>query len=401
MVPDGEEVGTFFDRERWHDVENHDDVDTQEDTLSPSTLSSVSVAILLFVAVIAAGGGLGFVYYIHQAAWDAARPIVTTPVDYRSTPQQWIGYLEDRAIRLSEVDKPGCFTASLDGDVFVGENEKPILYRYSLQGELLATLTLDAVPTAVAVGEKETLFSNQLVVAYRNRLAVYSLDGKKQADWPPLRENASIHSLALTTDSVYAADSAGLVVLRFDETGQLLRKIGHKPKEPPRPNDDVNVFPGFVVFSSPISLTVSKTTGLIFVANPGMHRLEVFTPDGHWEPSLSWGKASADLIGFTGCCNPVCVVSLSDGRIVTAEKTENLRVKVFSANLKLDWVVAGPELLTRPPPNIPLPNNFRTVVADSDRPIKVAAIAEDRIVVYDPDLRLFRLFLPTHQNRKH
>ena len=392
----GEDV-SFFDRERWHDVETRDEDDSPEVSLPNATLSSISVAILLLVSVVAAGSGLGFVYYIHQATRWAALPNPDVSNDYRDIPQAWIGYTTDMAVRFREVEIPGCFAASSQGDVFVGEKDKPTLYCYSLQGILLATLTLDDIPTAVVFGEVDTLFPGQLVVAFRNRLAVYSTDGKQQTDWPPFRENGQVYSLALSTNAIFAADSAGLVVLRFDESGKLVREIGRKPKETPK-DDDENVFPGFVVFRSTISLTVSKATGMLFVANPGRHRVEVFDPDGHWEPSQSWGEASAELFGFSGCCNPTWIDSLADGRIVTAEESSNLRVKTFFANGKPDWVVAGPDTLTYPPSNIPSPENVRTVLASSERPIRVAAISGDRIIVYDPVLRIFRLFLPTYKN---
>jgi len=389
----------FFDRERWHDVETSEEPDAEMAFAPLSPLSSFSIAVLLLVSVVAAAGGLGFAYYLHRASLLASLPIDKASKDYRTIPEQWIGYAQDQAVRILEVDMPGCFAASSQGDVFIGEEEKPILYHYSLQGALEATLPLDAVPTAVAVGEAETLFSGQLVVAFRNRLAVYSMDGKKQTEWAPFRKNGNVHSLALTSDAIFAADSTELVVLRFDEAGQLVREIGRKPKEPPQ-GDDVNVFPGFVVLGSPISLAVSRATGILFVANPGMHRVEAFTQDGHWEPSQSWGEASSNLFSFTGCCNPVCIASLSDGRIVTAEKSSNLRVKIFLTNRKLDCVVAGPDILTNPPLNVPLPQNFRAVTAnDNNRFVLIAAISGDRIIVYDPILRIFRLFLPVHQNR--
>ena len=385
----------FFDRERWHDVETPEEQNAETDFTSIPPLSSFSIAVLMLVAVAAASVGLGFTYYIHRADVLASRPIDKTSKDYRAVPEQLIGYTEDQAVRLREVEKPGCFAASLQGDVFIGEEDKPTLYHYSLQGALAATLSLEAVPTAVAVGEADTLFPGQLVVAFRNRLAVYSPDGKKQTDWPPFRKNGSVSSLALTSEAIYAADSLGLVVLCFDDTGQVVREIGRKPKEPPKDDDDVNIFPGFVVLSAPLSLTVSKTTGLLFVTNPGKHRIEAFTQDGHWEPSLSWGEASSELSGFTGCCNPVCIDSLSDGRIVTAEKSSNLRVKIYRTDRKLDGIVAGPNDLTKPPPSIRLPQNFRAVAAaDGARFVLVTAISEDRIIVYDPILRIFRVFLP-------
>ena len=393
----GEDIA-YFDRERWHDVETVDEGDSLEESLPISAFFSTSVVILLLVSVVTASGGLGFVYYVHRAAQLAALPNPDISKGYRGVPQEWIGYTVEQAVRFREIEKPGCFAASFQGDVFIGEEDQPILRRYSLQGTLLATLPLNGIPTAIAVGGVDTLFPDQLVVAFQNRLAVYSMDGERLTDWPPFRENSQIHSLALSSNAIFAADSANLTILRFDESGKQVREIGRKPKEPPT-EDDVNVFPGFVVFSAPISLAVSKTTGMLLAANPGKHRIEVFDPDGHWEPSLSWGEASANLSGFSGCCNPVSIDSLSDGRIVTAEKSDNLRVKVFLTNRKLDWIVAGPDVLTLPPPNIPLPENFRTVAANNERLIHVAVISGDRIVVYDPVLRIFRLFLSIHQNR--
>ena len=393
-----DDSSAFFDRERWHDVETQEELKMETEVVSLSLFTSFSTAVLLLVSVVAVGGGLGFAYYIQYVTKLVSQPIDR---DYRNIPQQWIGYGEEQAVWLRDVDKPGCFTASFQGDVFVGDEEKPMLYRYSLQGDLLATLPLDGVPTAVAIGEADTLFPGQLLIAFRNRLAVYSLNGKKQTDWSPFAKNGSIHSIALTSDSIFAADSVRLVVLHFDGTGKLLKEIGRKPKEPSKEDDDINVFPGFVVFSSPISLTVSKATGMLLAANPGMHRIEAFTQDGYWESSLSWGKASSDLFGFTGCCNPVSLATFSDGRIVTAEKSSNLRVKVYFPNSQLDLVVAGPNVLTNPPANIPLPENFQSIVANSDRPLHIAAITGDRIIIYDPVLRIFRLFLPVHQNRKH
>ncbi len=398
-LPVEDDPSSFFDRERWHDVETSDESTQETDYSTSSPLSSASVAVLLLVSVVAAGGGLSFAYYIHRAEHLAGQPISRLATDYRTIPQQWIGYTEEQAVWIRDVDHPGCFAASFQGDLIIGEESQPTLFRYSLNGVLLETFSLAAEPTAVAVAGNEDLFAGKLVVAFRNRLAVYSMDGKKQVDWPVFRENGNIRSLALTSDSIFAADSTERVVLRFNDKGKVVKVIGRPPSESTAPkSEDVNTFPGFVVFKSPISLTVSKKTGLLLVTNPGKHRIEAFTQDGHWEPSQSWGDASADLDGFAGCCNPVALASLSDGRTVTAEKSI-LRVKVYQTNRKLDWIVAGPSTLTNPPSNIPTPENFRTVAANSDRPILIAAISDDRIVVFDPVLRICRLFLPTPTER--
>jgi len=76
------------------------------------------------------------------------------------------------------------------------------------------------------------------------------------------------------------------------------------------------------------------------VNNPGRHCVETYTEEGNLE--LSWGKASAAIDGFCGCCNPINLALLPDGRVVTCEKGIP-RVKVYSAHGEFESVVAGPE----------------------------------------------------------
>ena len=81
--------------------------------------------------------------------------------------------------------------------------------------------------------------------------------------------------------------------------------------------------------------------GLLRVNNPGRHSVEVYSAKGDLESS--WGKATATLsTAFCGCCNPVGVALLADGRCVTCEKGLP-RVKVYSAQGVFESVVAGPE----------------------------------------------------------
>ena len=74
--------------------------------------------------------------------------------------------------------------------------------------------------------------------------------------------------------------------------------------------------------------------------NTGRHRVEAYTRDGDLE--FSWGKASAAIEGFCGCCNPTGLALLPDGRCVTCEKGLP-RVKVYSPQGVFESVVAGPE----------------------------------------------------------
>ena len=80
--------------------------------------------------------------------------------------------------------------------------------------------------------------------------------------------------------------------------------------------------------------------GLLRVNNPGRHRVELYTPEGDLE--LSWGRPSIAIDGFCGCCNPVGLAMLKDGRYVTFEKGLP-RVKVYGSEGKFECVVAAPD----------------------------------------------------------
>jgi len=112
----------------------------------------------------------------------------------------------------------------------------------------------------------------------------------------------------------------------------LVKRIGEKNKE--------RNIPGFIVPSPFFAVTLAKD-GLLRVTNPGRHRVEVYTFDGDFEQA--WGKPGAAIENFCGCCNPIHLAMLADGRAVTLEKGIP-RVKVYTADGTFESVVAGAEL---------------------------------------------------------
>ena len=124
--------------------------------------------------------------------------------------------------------------------------------------------------------------------------------------------------------------------------------------------------------------------GLLRVANPGMHRVEAYTFDGHHE--LTWGKAGSAIGEFCGCCGPSHIAVLPDGRVVTAEKGIP-RVKVYTAAGQFECVVAGPEILA---PN--LTAVIQTCDEHQRQPVDLAIDSRSRIVVLDPAARCLRIF---------
>jgi hypothetical protein len=131
---------------------------------------------------------------------------------------------------------------------------------------------------------------------------------------------------------VFVADSANRVVLRYDRSGKLVGRLGQK-------NQERNI-PGLIVPSPYLDVKLGRD-GLLRVNNPGRHCIEVLSPNGDLE--FSWGKPSAGIEGFCGCCNPIGLALLSDGSCVTCEKGLP-RVKLYSVERTFDCVIAGPEM---------------------------------------------------------
>jgi hypothetical protein len=179
---------------------------------------------------------------------------------------------------------------------------------------------------SLAVAPDETVYAG-----YRDHVEVYDPKGKRLATWDALAGKPYLTGLAVGPDDVFAADAGNRVVWRYDLDGKCKGKIGEKDR-------DRNV-PGLILPSPFLDVEIGLD-GLLRVNNPGRHRVELYSFDGELE--LSWGKASMGIQGFCGCCNPVNLAVLDDGRVVTFEKGLP-RVKVYSAHGELECVVAGPE----------------------------------------------------------
>ncbi len=144
-------------------------------------------------------------------------------------------------------------------------------------------------------------------------------------------------------DEVLVADWRGRCVWRFDGDGNLLNKIGKIDKDNGTQTTamapvDLPEFQGFAIPSPYFDVAVTPD-GLVRVTNPGYHRVEGFTADGYRE--ASFGVVGERLDQFCGCCNPIHLATLPDGRLVTVEKGLQ-RIKIYAANGKLEEVVAGP-----------------------------------------------------------
>ena len=89
----------------------------------------------------------------------------------------------------------------------------------------------------------------------------------------------------------------------------------------------------------------------IIVANLGAFKVQRFDLNG--KLLLEFGKRGRDLENFQGCCNPVSVAYLPDGRIVSVEKDPS-RIKILDADGKNPVQIEGVENLVRSCTFIPL-----------------------------------------------
>ena len=187
-------------------------------------------------------------------------------------------------------------------------------------------LALAGPAWCVAVARDGTIFAG-----LRDHIEVFDSSGGRVARWERPDPKTWLTGLAAGEKDVFAADAGKLIVLRYDRNGKITGRIGRKDAER-------NV-PGFIV-PSPFLDVILHPDGLLRVNNPGRHRVEAYTVEGDWEGA--WGKPSAAIEGFCGCCNPIAIAALADGRVVTCEKGIP-RVKIYSAAGEIESVVAGAE----------------------------------------------------------
>ncbi len=230
-------------------------------------------------------------------------------------------------------------------------------------GAVLSDIAVGGRARCVAVDADGTLF-----VGVFDHIEVYDPKGKLKARWEPPDVAAFITGVALGEKDVFAIDAEGATLYRYDRSGKLLGRIGRKDPE--------RNIPGLVFPSLHGDVAVGPE-GLVWVTDPGRHRVEGYTPDGDLE--VHWGKRGFGIEGFCGCCNPTNLAILSEGLFVTSEKGIP-RVKVCDLEGKVVAVVAPPEA-------------FDEDATDLD----LATDPEGRIYVLDPTTSTIRVFERSEQ----
>jgi len=200
------------------------------------------------------------------------------------------------------------------------------IFVFSAEGALLSEIPTRSAVRCLALAKDGTIFAG-----LRSRVEIFNAKHQTLSGWDVPDKKTWLTGIAVTEKDVFLADSGNRVILRHDRAGKPVKRLGEKDK-------DRNI-PGLIVPSPYLDVKVAPD-GLLRVNNPGRHRVEVYTFDGDLESA--WGKPTAAIDGFCGCCNPIGIAVLPDGRLVTCEKGLP-RVKIYTATGEFESVVAGPE----------------------------------------------------------
>ena len=220
-----------------------------------------------------------------------------------------------------------------------------------------------------------------------SRVTVLTPAGEVRSEWNFFGSKAIITDIVVAGDNIFVADAGNRVVHRVDMHGEKIAEIGHR-------DADRGIL-GFII-PSPYFDLAWGSDGLLRVVNPGVRRIELYTPDGDLE--IFWGKAGLDEAGFCGCCNPAHIALFSDGRVVTAEKGIP-RVKIYSAHGELLGWVASPEHFA--------PSSKWQETRDEDRlpvlDVEVFSLPESPneqwVLVLDPARRVLEAFRPKQESQ--
>ena len=341
------------------------------------TIPALAVTVCIVVLVVVAVAAL-----LQIGPFDTADNRLPDRFDYniqhlREIDPSLIKYEQAMAIPL-EMAQPRAVAVGPGDKIYVGGDSRIDVYRPD--GQKLTTLRLEFEPRAIAVAPE------RIFVAGESRVVILDKDGGRLASWPDRGRRALFTSIALDTANdydAYVADAGNKIVLRYDSAGKLLGDIGGADVDK---DDPKAATLGFII-PSPFFDLAMGSDGLLRVVNPGLHRIQAFTPEGLLEKPLTWGKTGYDIEGFCGCCNPASMAMLPDGRFVTGEKGLP-RVKVYSPEGHFQCVVAGPKTLDPTLSGAEDTRDKHKLTA-----VDLAVDSRARILVLDPSAKSVRVFV--------
>ena len=244
--------------------------------------------------------------------------------DFTQVKPEMIHYREIRNMKLQMAEPAGI--SYLGQKLYLAGDEK--LLCIDLRGSVIFEMQLNAVPLCV----KAT--PGKIYVGCAKQILAVDPDTPEVTLFISLNDSSLITSIDVLRDKVFAADAGKRLVYRINLSGVKEMEIEGKGDE-----DDLH---GFILPSPNFDLAFNGS-GELWIANPGKHALENYTSEGklrEW-----WSNASADLKGFSGCCNPANFTFLPNGNFITSEKGI-VRIKEYKPSGEFVGVVAPPSLFS-------------------------------------------------------
>jgi len=256
------------------------------------------------------------------------------------------------ALKLNEIKS--IYIDSQDKIYLSGENK---LHIYNIKKELLKEFDIEETANCITTDSNENIY-----LGFNNNIKVLNKKGEQIRIWDS-NPKSIFTSITILDSMLFVADAGKKVVINFNLNGDFIRFIGKK--------DSVNRPKGFIIPSPYFDLLIGRDNEL-WVVNPGKHTFEAYDFDGNL--ISSWKKASMQIDGFSGCCNPSHIAILSDGSFVTSEKGM-VRVKIHLPNGEFKCLVAEEK-------------DFKKGIKGLD----LAVDSKDRIYVLDPEKKQIRIF---------
>jgi len=303
---------------------------------------------------------LGIIYFGYRALSENSGVNEDNPFEYniesfKESGAELLHYSEINQIPLGFQHISG-IAIGLDGNIYVTGDKSILIIDNKAQAQ--SNISTSETAHCIAVDENGDLF-----LGMNDHIELYDPEGTKKAQWESPGDEAIITSITTSKEYVFVADAGNSIVWKYDKSGNILLRIGEK-------NEDKEI-PGFIVPSPFFDVSIDPD-GFLWVVNPGRHSLENYTFDG--DLRSSWGEFSMEIEGFCGCCNPIHIAVLDDGKFITSEKGI-ARIKVYNRLGNLESVVAGPDQFM-----------------EGTKGLDLAKDSGGRIYVLDPRKRAVRIF---------
>lgn len=206
-------------------------------------------------------------------------------------------------------------------------------------------------------------------IGEEDQVEIFDSAGELVDTWHDSEQLGRVTAVGFGGGGVFPADAQARWVRRFDSTGRLLNNIDGRHRKG-----------GFHIPNGVVDFAIDDE-GVVHVANPGMHRVERYRPDG--ESLGFFGRFDGlDPEGFPGCCNPTNVAvtgstRAGDGRVIVSEKAAPC-AKVYDGDGRLLSVIAEGDVFDPGAKNMEL-------AVDSRGRVYVADTVRLRILIFAPE----------------